>query len=390
MVEGKVLAVFESAPGEEDGQVGRVVNVGVAQVAAEQGHGVFEEIRLSLGPVNEPLEEVVQHAHLAMVDPLELRDLFLRLSVVTEIVVAVERFLFLTDLEDRCRKTIDHQGDDTGRVALEGELRHPQHEVELFEELGLVENVFGQLVFGRGLGQLLPLARDVEAFFQFPHRGEILVNSLAVVAPELALKSAQIIRNDVENAAALIEPLEAALHFAGATLHKHLPEQFRGFVFRRKQHAVACPREAAVGLVDVNAKIERGKARLLTEMLDRELIERDGISKAAPGGVLRRSEKAVFRGMTTDDGGMREAAEDGEVIAKVAQRFQVGRERVAGAAFLWKELPWQHAEVVRDQQHPARRICRLREERTGEAIERRKSERYAEAAQKSSAACARR
>ena len=40
---GKITAVFEPAPGEQDGVVARIVGAGVAQVAAEQGKRVVEQ-----------------------------------------------------------------------------------------------------------------------------------------------------------------------------------------------------------------------------------------------------------------------------------------------------------------------------------------------------------
>ncbi|MEY4483419.1 MAG: hypothetical protein RL693_871 [Verrucomicrobiota bacterium] len=43
LLEGVVLAVVDSASGEDDGEVGVVVLVGVAHVAAEEDHGAIEE-----------------------------------------------------------------------------------------------------------------------------------------------------------------------------------------------------------------------------------------------------------------------------------------------------------------------------------------------------------
>jgi hypothetical protein len=42
-LEGEVLAVLEASAGEEDGEVGVVVDVGVAEVAAVEDHGAVEQ-----------------------------------------------------------------------------------------------------------------------------------------------------------------------------------------------------------------------------------------------------------------------------------------------------------------------------------------------------------
>ena len=56
-------------------------------------------------------------------------------------------------------------------------------------------------------------------------------------------------------------------------------------------------------------------------MLNGVLVERNGISKSAAGGILGAGEKTVFRGVSARDGGMREAGKDGEFIPELFEIF---------------------------------------------------------------------
>ena len=85
------------------------------------------------------------------------------------------------------------------------------------------------------------------------------------------------------------------------------------------------------------------------------LIERDGVAEAAAARMRRRGEEAVVRRVPAIDVRMRDAAEDGEVVAVLLEHFEIGRERVVAARSAFgKELVRQQAEVVADAEHPAR------------------------------------
>ena len=51
-------------------------------------------------------------------------DLLWRLAVVAEVVVAGERFFFVVDFKYGRGEGIDHQGDDSGGIALKRQLGH--------------------------------------------------------------------------------------------------------------------------------------------------------------------------------------------------------------------------------------------------------------------------
>ena len=64
-VEGEVLTVFEAASREEDGKVGAVVDIGVAEIAAIEDHGVIEQTGgIARGRGGECGEKIAQVPHL--------------------------------------------------------------------------------------------------------------------------------------------------------------------------------------------------------------------------------------------------------------------------------------------------------------------------------------
>ncbi len=73
----------------------------------------------------------------------------------------------------------------------------------------------------------------------------------------------------------------------------------------------------------------------------------------------RGGEEAVLGTVSADDTGMREAAEDREVVAELGQRREVRGQLVVAPGCLRKKWFRQHTEIVRDEQH-ASRTRRLR------------------------------
>src|SRR5262249_8227881 len=120
------------------------------------------------------------------------------------------------------------------------------------------------------------------------------------------------------------------------------------------QHARAGPSQAAVALDRIDAQIERGETRQMADPFGDELVERDRVAEAAAGGMWRCRQKTNIRRVTAIDIRVPHAAEDGEVIAMLLQRFQVWRKRVIPATVLREELAGQHAQVVADGKHPPR------------------------------------
>src|SRR5260221_5318435 len=82
-----MLAMLEAAACEQDWKIGPVVAIGVAEVTAEQDHGVVEQWRAAFGLLLERVEQFVEGAHFRHLDELELANLFRILAVMGKIVV---------------------------------------------------------------------------------------------------------------------------------------------------------------------------------------------------------------------------------------------------------------------------------------------------------------
>ena len=74
--------MLEAAAGEQDRQVGVVVGVGVAHVAAEEHHRPVQQTLVPFAVFGEPAEDFGEQRHLLLVGVLELADFFDGLAVV--------------------------------------------------------------------------------------------------------------------------------------------------------------------------------------------------------------------------------------------------------------------------------------------------------------------
>ncbi len=301
--EGDVLAVFETTTGQNDGKIRVVVDVGLAHVAAVKHHGAIQQTFVAFRLAGQIAQQFGEHDHLLAVCGFKLAKLLLVLSVVTEAVIALGGVLPSRQLEDRRSERIEHERDDARGVRLKCELRHSEHQFELFKKEFVVlpiRNARGRCMRGFGHGAQLPLARGGKALFDFAHGGEVLIEPRFVGAAEVAAETPGLAEQGIEDAAVFFEAMELLLHRGGVALHEHLLKQGRRAVFSRQQHTISRPGKAAVGLLDVDAEIERREARHLTEFFRRELIQRDTVAKARLECAARRDQEgqqpsAAFR-----------------------------------------------------------------------------------------------
>ena len=69
--------------------------------------------------------------------------------------------------------------------------------------------------------------------------------------------------------------------------------------------------------------------------------------------MRRGGQEAVVRRMPAIHVGMRDAAEDGEVVAMRFELFEIRRKPLVAPAF-WEKHLRQQTEIIADAQHPAR------------------------------------
>jgi hypothetical protein len=84
------------------------------------------------------------------------------------------------------------------------------------------------------------------------------------------------------------------------------------------------------------------------------LIERNRVAETSAARMRRGGEEAVIGGMAAIDIGMGNAAENGEIVAMLAEQFEVRRKLVIGAGIFREEMFREQAEIVTDAEHAAR------------------------------------
>ncbi|MEY4483420.1 MAG: hypothetical protein RL693_872 [Verrucomicrobiota bacterium] len=275
-------------------------------------------------------------------------------------VVTLGGVLVFVDLEGGRGKGIDHQGDDAGGIGLKRELRHREHEIELFKDELLVLNIGWLRQGGDWLRFQFPLAGGEQTLLDLAHGGEVLIETRTIIAAEIATEFLRVIHQRVENAAAFVEGIELSLHGLGITLEEHATEQGRGAVLGRQQHAVAGPGETTVRLVDVHAEVQRRKTRELTKLLHCILVERDLVAKPALGRSTGGGEKTVLRAVSAVHIGVRHAAVDAELVPHLGQRCQGWRQFIIASGIFGEERLRKKSEVVGNDEHPARCLQLLR------------------------------
>ena len=169
--------------------------------------------------------------------------------------VTIRGVVIAVQLKGGSQKDIHHQGYDAGGVGLEGQLRHCQHELEFLKKEFLVLNVRRGWLRSRGFWTHFPLARGLQPILNFTDRGEVLIEPRFIIAAKSAAEAFGLIEQSIEDAAALLKPVELSLHGSLVALHEHLLEQGRCAVFGGEKHTITRPGETAVGLVNIYAKV---------------------------------------------------------------------------------------------------------------------------------------
>ena len=96
----------------------------------------------------------------------------------------------------------------------------------------------------------------------------------------------------------------------------------------------------------------------MTDAFGNVLVEGDGITEAATAWVRGRRQETVICRVATVDIWVRDAAEDGKVLAMLLQEIEVRRGLVIGASALREKVIWHEAKVITDTQHAARLTAR--------------------------------
>lgn len=342
--------MLETAAGEDEGEVAEVVGVGVAEVAAEQDHGVVEEVAVAFFFGFEVGEEGVEGVELGAFDESELVDFFGVLTVVGKIVVVDG------DAGDRgdVAALADEQGDESGAVGLQSEGKEVEEELHATDGVGFIGDVLGGAGVNVGFGFLHPVFGFVKTLFHLADGSKIFVELFAVGMADAAGEPFGVFADGVHDAAAFLEFAHLAVDFAGTAVEEKFGEDFGGSGFAG-DHDAATGVALAAGVV--GAEDEGGVAGFEADFFGDELVDGDGVAEAAEAGVFGGGEPGEFGGVSVASGlvGMGEAGEDGVLIAVLFKEAEVGGVAVGATGFGGDEVRGVKAEGVADGDHAFRR-----------------------------------
>ena len=340
-----MLAVLESAPREEDRQVLRVVVVAVAEIRAVEDDRAVEQRLAVLLHRGELPQQLCQLLELGEFEALELLDRLRPADVVGEVVSlhADPRDVLAEAIE------LDHQRDQPGRVGGKREVSEFVHCPELFEQVFLI------LGLGRGrlrLRLLLPLLGDEHPPLHLADAREILIDPVAVAGAERPAERRGPVGHAVENAAAGAKPVQLLLDGGRVAGHEERPVDLRRAVLSRHHHAARREGERLIAVLRHDERQPR-HAGVDADPLRGELVERDRVFEGGRAGVRRRCEKRRLGGMPARDIAVRRARHDRELVAKILEGLEVGREGEVAARLLGEEALPIYAEIRADRQQPA-------------------------------------
>ena len=278
-----------------------------------------------------------------------------------------------------------HQERDHARhVRLERDRHHVAHQLEVLGEVG--RHAVG-LVHAR-VDRDAFLLRLLELPLHFTNRRQVLVELPPVGGPERRLQLLGVAGDEVEDAAAVAR---APIHFLGAEDHAGAEqplEQHARIEDRRQRLGLAAPRQvvgvgagvariAVAGLPRVvHAELERGEARLVTDLVGDDLVagdaglDVDGGLLDLDAGQVRPGAAAVIAGAVEQRAAavVRQVADLDHVVAERFERLHDPRQ-LAERPFL-RHVPVLHVDAVGHvQEGQADRRLRRRGERRHHRIE---------------------
>src|SRR5262249_42526837 len=152
----------------------------------------------------------------------------------------------------------------------------------------------------------------------------------------------------VEDALAVPEAPRLGLHLLGTPFEKQAREHAGRPGVRRHDRPRAGPGEA-------EALVRQGQAgepRLAADVGGRKLVEGDAVAKTRPDFRVRGSGQEAEDGIVrVANVWVREAGDDGGVVAEILEHLEVGRKRIVLAGFLREEEWWVQPERHADADH---------------------------------------
>ena len=269
-VEGEVLAVLESATGEDEREVLVAVGVGIAEAAAVQDLGAVEQGAGGFVDGLKCFQEVAEGRDLGFFDFLQLSDLVGFVAVVGE---SVGFTLHAGDMRHDAERA-EGERDDARAVRLQGEADEVEHELGPGDNLVGIGDVLGLRVVHFGFRAVFPFDVALEAAFEFAHALEVLIESRPILRCGTFFESLGFVEDQIEHTATGFDAAHGRGFFLGRSGDEQASIKPLGARFRRQNNAGARDGDG-VGIVLALAhrNSERGKAGVEPECLGDELVE---------------------------------------------------------------------------------------------------------------------
>ena len=190
--------------------------------------------------------------------------------------------------------------------------------LRLANGLGIIL-VRGRLGDGR-LGPLHPGFFGDQLLFQIAHGFRVVGDLLAIVAADRFLQLAQPFAHPIQHALAAFEPSEFPVHVPLVPREEHPGVDLRGAVQGRNAGPGRSVRQRApIQGRERHQREPRGPG----DVLRSEDVQRHRVAEPRARGVFRAGQKAGFGRMVAADVRMRDAREDRELVAQIAQHSQI-------------------------------------------------------------------
>ena len=222
-----MLAMAETTPGKDGGEVVSPVTVAIAEVTGHQDHGGIKQAFSSLVAGLQLLQQSTEC----------LNEFDLHLAA------GGEFFGFLAMVGKIVVHSKGHQADSACGISHQREMDHVDHQLKFRLLLLVVVDVAGFRADGFWFGTVHPFPCHLELSFHIPHGLKVFLNPLAIRAADVLIQAFGAIADKVKHAATLIDPAKVRIHLGWGCSQEKLLENRRWTIHGRNGHAVGGHRQ---------------------------------------------------------------------------------------------------------------------------------------------------
>ena len=348
LVEGEVLAVFESTACEQGREVGVRVGVRVAHAGSVENRSPVEEGAIYAFRRGETVEKVRKFLELGFFDETQLGKLVRLVAVVGQRVGAC----FHAGDVRFDGVLMDENGDQAGGVRVDGHAGEVIHGTAALDQCARIVFILRAFHGNRFLGFFLPLLAGKEALLEFANAFVVVVELLAVRLADTLLKLLRAVGHGIEDAAPLADFVHLCFDLGRAALDEKFPE-------KGGRRILAGNLDAGLGIGEAGLRADRERERRETgkvaDVCGCELIHGDAVAEAATAGMRRCGEEGNFRLVAAIDFRVGNAGEYGHVLAVRLENIEVRGRFILAACGFREEILRQDSHVRLDADEAFRR-----------------------------------